>query len=157
MSPIWGTNWALCRIQAALTRDSSRNGLEGMSSSLDESITPTASANPADARSLAITFSALELASFASEFERVRDRLPRMFRPFWHRWTYCAETPAFLIHAETGDIALCLFRGDAAGGHFAGFENCRLMHPWPPHAPLHQVLQAAGLLQPHAFKPEILF
>ncbi len=107
------------------------------------SIAPTQDAHAA--RSPEATFSAVELASFASGFEQVRARLPGLFQSFWHRWSYRPEVPALLVHAEDGSIALCLVRSDPRLVRIPGTENCRLLQHWPRRSPLHEVLRAAGL------------
>ncbi|HSW13642.1 MAG TPA: hypothetical protein VLI06_12430 [Solimonas sp.] len=58
-------------------------------------------------------FSPIELHEFGNVFDTVRARLPKLFATFWHRWSYIpGETPALLVYAEDGAVALCLVRED---------------------------------------------
>ncbi len=91
-------------------------------------------------------FSALELAEFATSFERVKTRLPRLFKPYWHRWSYIpGETPAVLVYGEDGRLALCLVREDPGYGAI-GITVPGHVQYWPPRSSIGEALSAAGLV-----------
>lgn len=91
-------------------------------------------------------FSPRELAEFASSFERVKARLPRLFKPYWHRWTYIpGETPAVLVYGEDGRLAFCLVREEQGYGA-VGITVPGHVQYWPPRASIPEALSAAGLV-----------
>lgn len=96
---------------------------------------------------LGTRFSPQELAEFASSFEQVKSRLPRLFKPYWHRWTYIpGETPAVLVYGEDGRVALCLVREQPDLYGAIGITLPGHLQYWPPRASIGEALGAAGLL-----------
>lgn len=92
-------------------------------------------------------FSAPELAEFASSFDLVREKLPRLFRAHWHRWSYMpGKTPAVLVYGENGQLALCLVREDQERYGAIGITVPGHVQYWPPRPTISEALNAAGLL-----------
>ncbi|HEY0913862.1 MAG TPA: hypothetical protein VGE22_03225 [Solimonas sp.] len=92
-------------------------------------------------------FSAEELAEFASSFERIKARLPRLFLRYWHRWTCIpGDTPAVLVYGEDGRLALCLVREQPDLYGAIGVTVPGHLQYWPPRGSIGEALGAAGLL-----------
>ncbi len=88
-----------------------------------------------------------ETAELKAAFERVRERLPAVFRSFWHHAEIPPGAPAlFRIHAEDGSPVLQLERIDTGRYRSVGlcrgrrivFANCCFS--------IDDALRAAGLL-----------
>ncbi len=92
-------------------------------------------------------YSRYEAAELQAAFQRVRERLPALFRSFWHHAEIPPDAPAlFRIHAEDGSPVLQLERIDTGRYRSVGlcrgqrivFANCCLS--------IDDALRAAGLL-----------
>lgn len=94
-----------------------------------------------------VGFSAAELAEFATTFERVKLQLPRLFASYWHRWSYIpGETPALIVYAEDGTVALYMVREDADLYCAIGITVLGDLQYWPARSTIVEAIRAAGLL-----------
>lgn len=94
-----------------------------------------------------LSFTFAERREFQRAFEAMADTLPKMFRPFLHRWT--EETgphPTFVIYAEDGSAVLRLTRIAIEGYRVVGVTRGGAVIYAVSAPSIRDGLRSAGLL-----------